>query len=217
MKKSVKVAIQIFLFLIALFIAYKIYQTIMEPIRFQKAYNYRTQVVIDKLNKIRDVELSFLSKYGRYTADWDSLINFAKYDSISVVKAFGTVPDSIFYTSKTRRDAELKALKMGIIRRDTLKIAVKDTLFKEPYDIDTLKYVPFTNLTEVFQINAGFITTQAKVKMPVFEVKVHNDTYLKGLGEQMVINLNDKARDNDEFPGLIMGSMTEIKTTGNWD
>ena len=119
--------------------------------------------------------------------------------------------------SHSRREAELKALKLGLIRRDTIKIAVRDTLFKEPYDIDTLKYVPFTNLKEVFQINAGFITTQSKLQMPVFEVKVHNDTYLKGLNRQMVININDVDRENGEFPGLIMGSMTEVKTTGNWD
>ncbi len=217
MKNTVKITIQIILFVIAVFIGYKIYETIMEPIRFKKAYQYRTKLVEEKLNKIRDVEVAFLSKYGHYTADWDSLINFAKSDSIIVVKAFGTVPDSIFYMSKSRKEAELKALKLGIIRRDTMKIAVRDTLFKEPYDIDTLKYVPFTNLKEVFQINAGFITTQSKVKMPVFEVKVHNDTYLQGLDRQQVINLNDIARDNDEFPGLIMGSMTEVKTTGNWD
>ncbi len=217
MKKGVKIAIQLVLFLIALVLAYKIYDTIMVPIRFQKQYEYRATVVKQKLEKIRDVEVAFLSKYGHYTADWDSLINFAKNDSIEVIKAFGTVPDSIYYMSKSRKEAELKALKLGFITRDTVKIAVRDTLFKEPYDIDTLKYVPFTNLKEVFEINAGFITTQAKVKMPVFEVKVHNNTFLQGLDRQQVINMNDMARENDEFPGLIMGSMTEVKTTGNWD
>ncbi len=217
MKKGVKIVIQLALFIIALVLAYMIYETIMVPIRFQKAYNYRANIVKQKLEKIRDVEVAFLSKYGHYTADWDSLINFAKNDSIEVIKAFGTVPDSIYYMSKTPKEAELKALKLGFIRRDTVKIAVRDTLFKEPYDIDTLKYVPFTNLKEVFEINAGFITTQAKVKMPVFEVKVHNNTFLQGLDRQQVINMNDEARENGEFPGLIIGSMTEVKTTGNWD
>lgn len=217
MKKSVKIAIQIILFAAAVYLSYVIYETIMKPIRFQKAYAYRTKLVERKLEKIRDVEMAFLTRYEHYTASWDTLINFAKNDSIVVVKAFGTVPDSLFYMSHSRREAELKALKLGLIRRDTIKIAVRDTLFKEPYDIDTLKYVPFTNLKEVFQINAGFITTQSKLQMPVFEVKVHNDTYLKGLNRQMVININDVDRENGEFPGLIMGSMTEVKTTGNWD
>jgi hypothetical protein len=200
-----------------LYLSYALYETIMKPIRFQKAYEYRSNLVKQKLMKIRDVEVAFLTKYGHYTADWDSLINFAKHDSIIVVKAFGTVPDSIYLKARSRRESELTALKLGIIRRDTIKIAVRDTLFKEPYDIDTLKYVPFTNLQEVFQINAGYITTQAKVRMPVFEVKVHNNTYLKGLDRQMVINLNDEARDNGKYPGLVIGSMQEVTTSGNWD
>ncbi len=217
MNKTVKIILQIILFAAAVYLSYALYETIMKPIRFQKAYKYRSDLVKEKLMKIRDVEVAFLSRYGHYTADWDSLINFAKYDSIRVVKAFGTVPDSIYLKAKSRKDAELRALKLGIIRRDTIKIAVRDTLFKTPYDIDTLKYVPFTNLKEEFQINAGYITTQAKVRMPVFEVKVHNNTYLKGLDRQMVINLNDEARDNNEFPGLAVGSMTEVTTSGNWD
>ena len=217
MNQKVKIILQIVLFAIAVYLSYALYESIMTPIRFQKAYERRSELVKQKLMKIRDLEVAYESKYGHYTANWDSLINFAKHDSIVVVKAFGTVPDSIYLKARTRREAELEALKLGIITRDTIKIAVRDTLFKEPYDIDTLKYVPFTNLKEVFQINAGFITTQAKVKMPVFEVKVHNNTYLQGLDRQMVINLNDEARDNNKFPGLAVGSMTEVTTSGNWD
>ncbi len=217
MNKTVKIAVSLVLLAIAVYLSYSIYETIMQPIRFQKAYNARTQVVINKLLKIRDAEVAYLSKYEHYTGDFDTLINFIKHDSIIIVKANGTVPDSIYLTAKSRRDAELKALKLGIITRDTIKVAVRDTLFKEPYDIDTLKYVPFSNPRETFQINAGYIVTQARVKMPVFEVKVHNNTYLKGLDPQMIMNLNDEARDNDEFPGLVIGSMTEVTTSGNWD
>ena len=189
----------------------------MQPIRFQKAYNYRSEIVKQKLLKIRDVEVAFKSKYGHYTADWDSLINFAKYDSIVVVKAYGTVPDSIYNRAKTKKEAELIALKLGIIKRDTTKIAVRDTLFKEPYDIDTLKYIPFTNQKEVFQLNAGYIKTNTGIKLPVFEVKAHNNSFLQGLNRQLIINLNDDARQNGKFPGLSVGSMTEVTTAGNWD
>jgi hypothetical protein len=216
MNKTVKIIIEIVLAIIAVVLLYQIVQTILIPIKFQKRYNIRREAVIAKLKKIRDIEIAYDSKYHHYTASWDTLINFAKHDSIIVVKAYGTVPDSIYLKAKNPHQAELRALKLGIIRRDTLKIAVKDTLFKEPYDIDTIKYVPYTHLKEVFQINAGYITTEVGMKMPVFEVKVHNDTYLKGLNRQMVINLNDEARRLGRFPGLVVGSMTEVSTSGNW-
>ena len=217
MNKTVKIIIQLILLIIAIYLSYLIYETIMQPIRFQKAYNYRSEIVKQKLLKIRDVEVAFKSKYGHYTADWDSLINFAKYDSIVVVKAYGTVPDSIYNRAKTKKEAELIALKLGIIKRDTIKIAVRDTLFKEPYDIDTLKYIPFTHQKEVFQLNAGYIKTNTGIKLPVFEVKAHNNSFLQGLNRQLIINLNDDARQNGKFPGLSVGSMTEVTTAGNWD
>ncbi len=217
MNKTVKIIIQLILLIIAIYLSYLIYETIMEPIRFQKAYNYRSEIVKQKLMKIRDVEVAYKSKYGHYTADWDSLINFAKHDSIYVVKAYGTVPDSIYNRANTKAEAERIALKLGIIRRDTIKIAVRDTLFKEPYDIDTLKYIPFTHQKEVFQINAGYITTNTGIKLPVFEVKAHNNSFLQGLNRQLIINLNDDARQNNKYPGLSVGSMTEVTTAGNWD
>ncbi len=217
MNKTVKIILQLILLIIAIYLSYLIYETIMQPIRFQKAYNYRSEIVKQKLLKIRDVEVAYKSKYGHYTADWDSLINFAKHDSIVVVKAYGTVPDSIYNRAKTKKEAELIALKLGIIKRDTIKIAVRDTLFKEPYDIDTLKYIPFTHQKEVFQLNAGYIKTNTGIKLPVFEVKAHNNSFLQGLNRQLIINLNDDARQNGKFPGLSVGSMTEVTTAGNWD
>ncbi len=217
MNKTVKIILQLVLLIIAIYFSYLIYETIMEPIRFQRAYKYRSNIVKEKLMKIRDVEVAFESKYGHYTASWDTLINFAKHDSIYVVKAYGTVPDSIYNKARTKKEAIMTALKLGIIRRDTIKIAVRDTLFKEPYDIDTLKYIPFSNPREVFQLNAGYITTTSHIKLPVFEVKAHNNSFLKGLNRQMVINMNDEARTNNKFPGLKVGSMTEVTTSGNWD
>ena len=184
MNKGVKIAIELVLLVIAIYLSYKIYETIMVPIRFQKAYKQRSEVVKKKLMLIRDLEVAYLSKYGHYTANWDSLINFAKHDSIIVIKAYGVVPDSLYLLYGPKK-AEKKALEMGIIRRDTVKIAVRDTILKEPIDLDTLKYIPYTHLKEEFQINAGYLMTQANVKMPVFEVKAHNNTFLKGLNRQL--------------------------------
>ncbi len=215
MNKTVKTIIILVLLAIAIYLSYLIYDGIMEPIRFQKAYKYRREVVKKKLIKIRDAEVAFRSKYGRYTGSFDTLIDFIKHDSILIVKQKGTLPDSLF-VKYGKKEGEKKAIELGIIKRDTIKIAVKDTLFKN-YDPDTLKYVPFSNPREEFQIRAGKIKTLSNAVMPVFEVRVHNNTYLKGLNRQMVINLNDAARDNDEYPGLIIGSMTEVTTAGNWD
>jgi hypothetical protein len=216
MSQGLKLGINLLLTAVVIVLGYVLYESIMKPIRFQKAFEKRSEVVKEKMIKIRDAEIAYLDTYGKYTGDFDTLINFIKYDSLRVIKSFGEVPDSIYYQSKSPKEAELKAIKMGIISRDTVKISVRDSLFKN-YDVDTLAFVPFTNLQEKFQLNAGEIKTLSKAVRPVFELKVHNNSFTKGLDKQMVININDKARDNGEYPGFIVGSMVEVTTTGNWD
>lgn len=218
MNKSIKAILTILLLGVVIYLSYILYDSIMKPIRFNKAFEKRSEVVKEKMLKIRDAEVAFEDRYGHYTADFDSLINFVKHDSLIVIKSEGVVPDSIYLKSKTPKEAELKALKLGIIKRDTIKISVKDSLFAN-YDVDTLPFIPYNNLdsNEIFQLNAGKITTVSKTVHSVFEIKVHNNSFTKGLNRQMVINLNDKARDNNRFPGFIVGSMNEVKTTGNWD
>ncbi len=216
MSRGLKTVINVVLAIVVVALGYALYKSIMKPIEFQKAYEYRANIVKDKMIKIRDAEIAYLDTYNKYTGDFDTLINFIKHDSLRVIKAVGVVPDSIYYMSKSPKEAELKAIEMGIISRDTVKISVKDSLFKN-YDVDTLPYIPFTNLQEKFQLNAGEIKTLSKAVRPVFELKVHNNSFTKGLDRQMVINLNDKARDNDEYPGFVVGSMVEVTTAGNWD
>jgi hypothetical protein len=60
-----------------------------------------------------------------------------------------------------------------------------------------------------FELAAGEIETGSKVKVKVFEAKVHNDIILNGLDKQLIINLNDLRKKLDRYPGLQVGSITE--------
>jgi len=216
MKKGIIKLINVLLVVAVLVLAFFVYESIMKPIRFKKQYKERSLVVIEKLKKIRDAEIAYISKYDKYTGSFDTLINFIKNDNLTIIKSVGVVPDSIYLTSKTTKEAELKALKLGIISRDTIKVSVKDSLFPN-YNVDTLAFIPFTNLTQKFQINAGTLKTLSKATRPVFEVKVHNNSFCEGLDKQELINWNDYQRKMDKFPGYVLGSMNEVTTTGNWD
>ena len=215
MNKGLKIGINVALLALVVFLAIRFYNDMMQPIHFKKKFEYRTEIVKDKMIKIRDVELAYLDQYGKFTSDFDTLINFIKSDSLKVVKAEGEVPDSL-YIKYGKKDSEIRALDLGIIKRDTIKISVRDSLFKKGI-CDTLRFIPYSNLSEEFQLQAGILTTLSKLKRPVLELKVHNNSYTKGLDEQSIINLNDAARDNQKFPGLIIGSMYEVSTSGNWD
>jgi hypothetical protein len=81
--------------------------------------------------------------------------------------------------------------------------------------VDDLKYVPFTE-RQKFSLAAGIIE-KGGVDVNVFEASVLYEVYLKGLDEQMVINLIASKEQIERYPGLKVGSMTEASTDGNWE
>ncbi|MCF6241814.1 MAG: hypothetical protein L3J74_10785 [Bacteroidales bacterium] len=208
-----KTVINIILFLVIVTLSYFLWESIAEPIRFEKAKKVRYDATIQRLKDIRTAEVAYLAVNGKFTGDFDTLINFIKNDSIPVVKAIGSVPDSL---------TEEKALEMGIISRDTIKVSTLDSLYDPGFIADSLRYVPFTNGAQ-FTLGAKILEIGSKVgsntlKVPVFEAKVPNRVLLKGLNEQLRINLDDEMLKMDKYPGLKVGSLEQnINNAGNWE
>jgi hypothetical protein len=211
--KRMKLAIKVVLLAAIVALGYFIYQSIDEPIKFERNKKKRYNATIQRLKDIRTAELAYLAVNGQFTADWDSLINFVKHDSIPMVKAIGSVPDSL---------TEAEAIKLGIVSRDTSYIGTLDSLYADGYQIDSLPYVPYTN-GEKFVLGAKILEVGSKVnsttlKVPVFEAKVLNRVLLKGLNEQLRINLDDELFKMDKYPGLKVGSLeTNVNHAGNWE
>jgi hypothetical protein len=77
---------------------------------------------------------------------------------------------------------------------------------------------PYTGGRDQFELAAGVLETGSKVKVKVFECKVYFDVLLFGLDQQLIINLNQEKRDLDKFPGIKIGSLTELtNNAGNWE
>jgi hypothetical protein len=200
-----KTIIQIILGVIVVVLAYLLYDSLMEPIRFNKAVEYRKELVVQRLKEIRELQVAYKDSYGRYSGGFDTLINFYKNDSLKIVKQIGSWDDSIAVAKKE-------------VYTDTVKIAVKDSLFKkiEGFNIDSIAFVPIVH--EPFQLDAISYMSISKVIIPLFETSVHNDVYLKGLDRQSIINLNDEQENMNKYPGLKVGSVTQPNNNaGNWE
>ena len=209
-----KTLIQIVLIAAALFLIFMVVKSVQKPIEFKQAQQERYEATIAKLKDTRKAELAYKDVYGKFTGSWDTLIHFVKTDSLKLVKKFGMLTDSMIDAGLT----EAKALKQGLIIRDTIKVSVLDTLFGKSYAIDQLMMVPVTDTVAKFQLGATVITTGSGIKVPVFEVRVHNNTILKNLDRQLVINMNDQKRTNGKYPGLKVGSLVETNNNaGNWE
>jgi hypothetical protein len=209
-----KTVIQILLFVVAVALTYLIYQSIQRPIDFEKSRKARYDVTIERLKDIRKAQIAYKDVYGRFTGSWDTLINFVLHDSIRNVRKVGELTDSMIEAKIN----EKRAIELGLIIRDTVKVSVLETLFGDNYDANQLKYVPVSDTKAVFHLAAGVIITGSGITVPVFEAKVHNNTILKNLDDQLVINLNDQRRTNEKYPGLQVGSLTEANNSaGNWE
>jgi hypothetical protein len=211
-----KTAIQVVLLAAIIVLGYLLWESINKPIRFNREKDKREAATIQRLKDIRNAQLAYRAEYNRYTGDFDTLITFLKNDSFRVVKAIGSVPDSMI-EELGRVKAEREALRDGLISRDTVRISVKDSLFTSGFRIDSLRYVPFTSGVE-FELGAGLIETGSGVAVRVFEAKVPYDLLLNGLDRQLIINYKETREKITGYPGLKVGSLEEAtNNAGNWE
>jgi hypothetical protein len=211
-----KIVIQVVLAIAIVVLAYLLWDSINNPIRFNREKDRIEDATIQRLKDIRTAQLAYRSEYGQFTGDFDTLISFLKTDSFSVVKAIGSVPDSMI-EELGRKKAELQALEEGLISRDTIRLSVKDSLFREGYPIDSLRFAPYTQGYE-FELGAGILETGSKVSVRVFEAKVPYDVLLAGLDRQLIINYKETREKITGYPGLKVGSLEEAtNNAGNWE
>jgi len=204
-----KIAIQVVLVLAVVFLTFKIYNSIMEPVRFKAVVAQREDIIKERLGYIKTLEIEYKKVNGKYTGGFDTLIDFYNNGIMPLVLKHGSVPDTL---------TELQALDMGIITRDTTEIAIKDTLFVglEKFNINSIEYVPFTNNKVKFTLKSGFVT-RANFQIPVFEVRCQMKDYLSDIKQQELLkNEINLIKDDEKFPGLILGSLEEPTTDGNW-
>ena len=208
-----KKVIQIVLAIVIVVLAWLIWDSIQNPIRFNKEKDKRYAATIQRLKDIRTAEIAYKDEYGKFTGSFDTLINFVKNDSMKLVKAEGSLSDDLLAQGWT----EAIAVKEGLIKRDTIRIAIKDTLFKsQDFNPDLLWKVPFTE-NDSFQLGTANLNV-SNLNVNVFEAKVHNDILLHDMDNQLIVNLNDKMESANNFPGVKVGDLVEPNNNaGNWE
>lgn len=91
------------------------------------------------------------------------------------------------------------------------------TLIRAKLLADSLQYVPFSG-KERFHLEASFVMGKSGRQVPVMQCGATYDQYLKGLDENAVANLTEKANMSGRFPGLMIGDITQPnENAGNWE
>lgn len=215
--KFIKIGIQVVLVALVIFIGYKLYAGIMEPIEFNKEKDKRYNATIRNLKDIRKIQVAYKDVNNEYADSFEKLIFFAKSGKFPVVKKFGKPPEELI-DSVGLAEAEMICFMNGTITRDTTYIPVLDSLFEVGYNLDSIKLVPYAGNNIQFKIAAGKVKTASQVVVPVFEASVTNDILLHGLNKQLLINLNDEKIQMNQFPGLKVGDIAVANNNaGNWE
>ena len=209
-----KIVYQVLLLIAAVVITYFIYDSIQRPIEFEKAKKARYASTVERLKDIRKAQIAYKGVFGQFTGSWDTLINFVANDSVRNVRKIGELTDSMIEAGLSER----KAIELGLLIRDTVRISVIEAVFGGVLNADDLKMVPVPGSPSEFHLASTIIITGSGISVPVFEAKAHNNVILNGLNSQLIINLNDRSRTNEKYPGLRVGSVVEtVNNAGNWE
>ena len=194
-----KTVFNVILGLCALVLIYICYASIMGPINFEKAKKHRDAAVIARLIDIRKAQLEYRTLHDQqYTASFDSLIDFVKNQKLPFIFKQGELNDKqledgltekkainiINKAKKTGNYADVKKWGLENFKRDTLWVAVLDTIFPKGFNPDSMRYVPFGNGAQ-FEMAIKNDTAKSGAPFCLLEVKTPYTVYLNGLDNTM--------------------------------
>ena len=184
---------------LAIFIGIKAYDSLANDIKFKETYESRREVIREKLMLIKDLQVEYLSSNKVYAGSWDTLVDFAKNDSVQIIR---------YLVDKNDTAAVNTALRNGKPLKDTAYVPVDVKVFGEGHSVnlDSIAYVPFTK--KQFGLKAKSAKNANDRDMFFLEVKTKNKTY---------VDMLDIYPENfDEESITKIGSLTEPTTDGNW-
>ena len=223
-----KVLTYLILPLIIVGLTWAIVQSVMEPVNFNKHRAYRESVAIQRLKDIRDLQVAYKNVNGKYSSTLDSLKLFYNEGKIKVVMQIGSKDDSLAMVNTTnlkKRNPRIKPEQMLELYNQGQKlvfeiqneIPVRDTLFngRTDFNVDSLAMIPFCGDSVIME---STVKKVSGVNVPLFEASMPYKSLLKGLDNQLRINLDAEQEDKGRYKGLQVGSVTQPNNNaGNWE
>ena len=198
------------LWILIVFFGYKLFNSVYEPIQFNKVKTERYADVIRSLKDIDNAQVAHKSVTGFYAQDFKSLVEFI---------------DTAQYVIIEKRDSSYleyyRTYRIDMLREvqivDTLGFApVKDSLFGNSNHYKNMAKVPVKGVDTSFSMKADIIDKNG-YQVPVFEVRIAKDIVLHDQNAYLLEQ--EKATisvDGVNGPAIILGSLSEVSTNGNW-
>ncbi len=214
-------------------LTYALVASVMEPVQFEKHREYRKGIAVQRLKDIRDLQVAYKNVNGKYTGDIDSLIMFYNEGKMKISLQVGSKDDSLAMANTDKVKKQYRNLKgdklnqklhelylageQNLVFQVTSEIAVKDTIFnsRDNFVVDSLAFIPFCGDSIIME---AAVKKVSGVNVPLFEASMPYKSLLKGLNNQLRINLDAQCEDQGKYKGLQVGSITAPNNNaGNWE
>jgi len=211
--KKFKSLILLVLWVIIGYLGYITFMSVYGEIKFNKLKNERYKVVIENLKDIRDAQLAHRTVTGKFADNFDNLVRFIDTAQFTITQRRDT---TVLDVELTRRYGGVETFK-SIYLIDTLGyVPVKDSLFGADTRYKTMMNIPVGKPDSKFELKAGTIE-QNGINIAVFEAKALKSVILFDQDKNLVAKENQVISvDGVNGDALIVGSMEEVNTNGNW-
>ncbi len=199
---------------VLLALGYVTVKSVYDPVVFDREQEAREAILQKQLKKIATYQDAFGERYGRY-ATAEELVAFLESGKLFYVKAEGEVTEAMREQGLT----EAQAVAKGLIRRDTVWVSAKDSLIKDGTDITTLFNI--LNTGNKITIDTAYLQQEIgkdTVNVSVMQAVIPFEAYLSDLDkERLEQKKREVAAKAKAYAGLKIGSLEEVKLTGNWE
>ncbi|OBX21223.1 hypothetical protein ES675_08985 [Bizionia algoritergicola] len=213
MPSKFKPVLIVLLWVLIGFLGYQTFMSVYKPIQFNKEKDKRYAQVIERLIDIRDAQLAHRQVTGVFAPNFDNLVKFIDTAKYTITQRRDTL---VLDEELTKRYGGVETMK-ELTLIDTLDfVSVRDSLFGSSTRYKDMMNVPVGKEGVKFEMNAGFLETD-DVKIPVFEAFVKKAVVLDDQDRDLILQENEVISvDAVNGDAIRVGSMTEVKTNGNW-
>jgi len=203
MNSKVQTVVKVALIIISVFLTYRIYTSIMQPIKFNRIYDVRLCEVTEQLENLREAQLAYKGENGSFCADLQTLVAFVDTGVVSIIERKDT--NFMYYDKVYQKDMNKDSVIIRVLGQEPVKTQV----FGEGFDASTLLNISGTD--SLFNMNAGKIVKNG-VEVATFEVSAPFTTIFADVSKDFP----------DAFAKVknghwTIGSLTQPTISGNYE
>ena len=203
MNSKVQLGIKAVLIVACLFLTIRIYQSIMQPIKFQRIERSRLCEITEQVENIREAQLAYKSEMGSYCASIQELVGFVDTGFISIIERKDT--SFMYYDNIYQKEMNKDSVMIRVLGQE--KVSMQ--LFGEGFMAESLRHISGTDSS--FSMDASEINKKG-VDVATFEVSAPYKVIFADIAENF-----PQAYGKAENNSLTIGSLTEPTISGNYE